>query len=109
MGRDYAGLEFTRMLASVGLLHALIRNQKRQRERVGVKIGITRNAANAACGADLPIGPTIFGAGIHIITATAAAVPGIAGVQIFPIVMGDPGREVTGRGKIAHSIAGAGI
>ena len=73
-------------------LNALIRDQERERERIGIEIDITRNAANGASGADLPIGPTIFRARINIIAATAAAVPRIAGVQVLAVVVGYPGR-----------------
>src|SRR5262249_52984715 len=76
------------------LFHALIRNQERQRERIGIKVGITGNTANAAGGTDLPIGPTIFGAGIDVVAATAAAVPRIAGVEVLTVIVSHPRRQI---------------
>ena len=73
-------------------MHALIRDQERERQRICVKVAVARDAANAAGRADLPIGPAVLGARIDIVAATAAAVPRIAGVKILTVVVSDPCR-----------------
>jgi len=104
------------MSVCAGLIHklefaldALVGDQKRQRERIGIEVAIPRDTADSAGGTDLPIGPTILGAGIHIVTATAATIPWIASVQVFTVVVGYPRRENARRRQVAHSGTGAGI
>src|ERR1041385_793187 len=91
------------------LLHALIGDEERQRQRIGIKVTIARDTANAAGRTDLPIRPAVLGAGIDVVTATAAAVPWIAGVQVLAVIMSDPCRENARGAEIAHSISGAGV
>lgn len=47
---------------NAGLLHALIGDQFRQRERIGIEVAVPRDAANGTRGADLPVGPVVLGA-----------------------------------------------
>src|SRR5207237_1708881 len=74
--------------------------QQRERQRIGIAIGIAIDAAHAARRADLPIGPvgpvTTLCPGV----ATSAAAPRVAGVEIFTIVVSDPRGEVNAAGLI---------
>lgn len=109
-GRDLCGNDcyFNAPPGSTRLLDSLIGDQSGQGKRIGVQIGVTRNAANGARGTDLPIGPVVLGAGGYIITAVAAA-PGIASIKVFTIIIGHPGRQCARAGKVAHSVSRAGI
>ena len=81
---------------------------------VGVKVTITRNAADPASERHLPVGPVARAAVGHPGVAAVAIALGIAGVQVFPVLIRNPGRTIDPAGfvvfdQVARARAGAAI
>src|SRR5262249_4694273 len=100
--------------ARVRLLHALVCDQEVQRERVCVEIAVARDTTNLPGRTDLPIGPVAGVATLNPGVTAGAAGPGLTGVKVLTVVVGDPGGESDATGQIvldqvACAIAGAAI
>src|SRR5581483_9640856 len=96
------------------LLHALIRDQVGEVERVGVQVHVARDARDGTSGTALPHGPVVPGAAGCPGVAAGAAAPGGAGVEVLAVIVGDPGREIDAArlvvlDQVAGSAAGAAI
>src|SRR5579872_3547611 len=89
--------------------NALISDQISLAEGICIQIHIARDAANPACGAHLPVGPVAIAAAGYPGIAAIAIAPGMAGVEILAIVIGDPGGKVdTTRLVVLDQVASAG-
>src|SRR6185437_648060 len=85
-----------------------------ERAGIGVEVNTTRDAADDARRADLPIGPVAATAAGHPGVAAGAAAPRIAGVEVFTIVVGDERGEINTASlvvfdQVASTRAGAAI
>jgi hypothetical protein len=106
--------EIVSQRAKALLLHALVSDQEIQRERVCVEIAVARDAAKLARRADLPIGPVAGVAALNPGIATGATGPGLTGVKILAVVVGNPGGESDATREIvldqvASAIAGTAV